>query len=346
MVDIREKVQKEAVKAYNRDGILHVSVRVGKTRIGLMCIEKLLAKKVLVCYPEDKIKGSWQDEVKKMSYGGDITYTNYRSLHKYVEEKWDMVVFDEIHATSSAQREEMKKLIGVYPCLGLTGTMNKWTKKEMLEMGMPVLYTYDREQAIKDKILAPYTITIHYVELDNVKTFPNSKGKMITERKKYRNYSSVIDKMESEGRDSGFLKIRRAQVLQDSYAKRVKTISLLKKLEGRVVVFAGLKKQAESLGIPFYHSGVKDPQVFQDFKDGKIERMAFANMGKVGITYQNLDNLILQSFTGNEEVAEQILARVLNRDYEEKVANIHIICTTEQEEMNKLNRILQSFEYG
>src|SRR5688572_1111057 len=113
-MDIRRTVQLEAKNAYIPEGkgILNVSVRVGKTRIGLECMDHFsFVKKTLVCYPDEKIKKSWEDEIAKVGYKGEIIYTHYLSLHKHSEEKWDMVVFDEIHATSDRQREEMRKLI-------------------------------------------------------------------------------------------------------------------------------------------------------------------------------------------------------------------------------------------
>jgi superfamily II DNA or RNA helicase len=84
--------------------------------------------------------------------------------------------------------------------------------------------------------------------------------------------------------------------------------------------------------------------VFEDFKTGAITSLAVVNIGRAGVTFNELEVVILSSFTGNEETTEQIIARALNKDIEGKIADIHIITSTEEAEIKKLNKALSSFD--
>jgi superfamily II DNA or RNA helicase len=181
------------------------------------------------------------------------------------------------------------------------------TEIDLRAICMKILMQYSVEQAIKDGIIAEYRIFVHYIPLDRTKKFLDKKKKLVTEYDKYKAYSYVIEQMNMQGRDPGFLLIHRNRILQNSHSKLLKTLSLLKEIEGkRTLVFTGLKKVAESLHIPYFHSTSEDKEVFENFRTGVIDKMAVVNMGRSGVTFQNLECIIIQSFTGHEETTEQI----------------------------------------
>ena len=107
-----------------------------------------------------------------------------------------------------------------------------------------------------------------------------------------------------------------------------------------MLVFAGLKAIAEKLGIAYHHSTSNNPEVFQKFVDGFINKIAVVNIGKAGITFSDLQYMIINSFTGNEETTEQIISRALNKEYDGKIGVIHIICSSEEAELRKLSKTL------
>jgi hypothetical protein len=63
-------------------------------------------------------------------------------------------------------------------------------------------------------------------------------------------------------------------------------------------------------------------------------------MGKVGVTYTDLDSVILLNFTYNAEETSQILNRAIKLDYKSKMADLHIICLNEAPEIKKLKESL------
>lgn len=336
-------------------GVLQVAQRVGKIKISLDIINELVEvnhlptkANILVAYPDNRIKDSWVEDMKKWQFEHTalIEFVNYSSLWKYETDSFDMVIFDEVHATSENQRESMRLLIDTTDVvLGLSGTISVDTEQELMDLGLKVIYKYSVEDAIDDEIIAPYRIYIHMVELDTVHKELNKKGKMVSEKQKYDNYTYVIEQMKREGRDFKFLALHRNRVLQSSRAKQYKTIKLLKQHgDKKTLVFTGLKKVSEALGIPYYHSTSTDTTVFDAFKCGDINSLAVVNIGRAGVTFDELECIIINSFTGNEETTEQIIARALNRDKEGKMAEIHIITSSEDAELKKLNKTLSSFK--
>jgi len=211
-------------------------------------------------------------------------------------------------------------------------------------MGLRVLIKYSIEEAIRDGIISEYQIHIHSVPLDTKIKKKNSKGKLLSEKQVYDRYTYVINERKLDGQPIDFLLFKRKNLLSNSVAKKQKTLELLGELTGkRLIVFTGLKKVAEGLGIPFYHS-TSSEYPFQDFIEERINHLAMVNIGGVGITYRNMDAIIMSNFTHNDEATEQTLTRSMVMDYREKVAQIHIITSNEPEELEKLKKTLKNFD--
>lgn len=350
----REELQKEWINKFilsNKRNVLHLCPRTGKTRVAINIMKKLniTDEKILISYPDNVIIDSWLKELEKTEYfPSNIIFCNTSSLKKYINEKdiylW---VIDECHEYSDKEMQYMKEISqNTEYILGLSGSLSKNTQKELkTELNLSALIDYSIEQAIEDGLISNYQITIHTVDLDKSKKTQNKKGKMQSEKEKYDAYSFMISKFQRENKDTMFLAIHRNNVLKNSYAKKLKTINLLKKLKDkRVIVFTGLKKVSEDLGIPFYHSTTKDDKIFNDFINGKINHMALVNMGGVGITYPELDTIIMSNFTYNTENTLQQLCRCLVLDYKEKIADLHIITSKEPAEIKKLQESLSIFD--
>lgn len=100
-MNIREIRQQEFANAFlskvRRVGILLLSTRFGKCRVGLNILELLPGHlNVLVCYPENTIKDSWEEEIVKTHFNQHrMTFTNFRSLDKYMGAKFDAIITDE-----------------------------------------------------------------------------------------------------------------------------------------------------------------------------------------------------------------------------------------------------------
>ena len=349
----QNELQKEMVDrgAYffksNDKGYFNLAMRFGKCKTTLDLVDTMLGDQctLLIAYPDNKLKQTWESECEMWGYHNpNITYVNFSSLKKYLEHEFDMFIIDEFHSASDNERDYCHEIMSncTYT-LGLSGTVSSDT--DML-WNMDEIASYTTEQGIEDGILADYTITVHMVELDNiVKTKDKNSKNFRTEKTRYVAYNWVIDKMKSEGKNFMHLALARNRLSLSSLGKMNHVKKLLKKLsDKRVLIFTGLSKVADELGVPSYHSKSKDDSAYIDFQSGKNNHLALAAMGKVGVTYKNLDSVILLNFTYNAEETSQILNRAIKLDYQNKVADLHIICLNEAAERKKIKESLSMLD--
>ena len=336
---------------HGRYGILNLCPRFGKIRTTINILRKMKKDcSVLIAYPDNKIKQSWIEEFEEMGYVNDnITYTTHLSLHKHAHTEYDIVVIDEIHLLSEAQIGVCVDLFTFNNdnVLGLTGTLSRWTKQKLKEdLALYVLAEYPIEKAIEEGVIVDYQITVVRVPLDDV-TKKDYKGKLKTEKQQFKALSYVIDRMQYSGGNSMFLRLARMRLIQNSLAKLNKTKQLLQQYKDeRVLVFCGITKIADSLGIPSHHSKSKDKEAFVKFAEGEGKHMAVVKIGNTGITYKPLNKVIINYFDSNAENLAQKINRCMAMEYNtpDKKADIYIISSNEDVEEKWLNKALEFFD--
>jgi superfamily II DNA or RNA helicase len=349
---IRDQRQQEFANIWinsGKHGILNLCPRFGKIYTTINIIERLNPKSILIAYPDNKIKQSWKDDFAKRGFDdSNVTYTTHLSLKKYTENLYDLVVIDEIHLLSEAQIEAARDVLEInLNVLGLTGTMTTWTERTLEEeLDLSVVATYSIEKAIEEGVIVDYEITVVHVPLDN-KRKNNYKGKVRTEKAQFEAYGYVINSLEAQGRATMFLRLARMRIIQNSVAKMEKTRELLKKhKDERVLVFCGVTKIADQLGIPSYHSKKEEKQIFDDFVSGKGKHLAVVKIGNTGVTYKPLNRVIINYFDSNGENLAQKINRCMAMEYDnpEKKAQIYIVCSTEDVEAKWLKKALEFFD--
>jgi superfamily II DNA or RNA helicase len=351
---VRDKRQKEFADIWlnhGKHGILNLCPRFGKIRTSINILEhfKPKLKNVLIAYPDNKIKESWQADFEDRGYNdGNVTYTTHLSLKKYADKKFDLVIIDEIHLLSEAQIEVCKDLFDINDqILGLTGTLSSWTERTLEEeLDLHVLAHYPIEKAIEEGVIVDYEIHVVRVPLDNT-VLQDYKGKQKTEKKHFDGLSWVINKMQYTGADSMFMRLARMRVIQSSLAKRNATKALLNKhKDERVLVFCGTTKIADSLGIPSYHNKSKEKQIFEDFAEGEGNHLAVVKIGNTGITYKPLNKVIVNYFDSNAENLAQKINRCMAMEYNtpDKKAHIYIVSSNETVELKWLQKALEFFD--
>lgn len=352
-MNIRNQRQQEFADVWLKEkfGILNLCPRFGKIYTTINILEKLPSKtSVLIAYPDVKIKESWENDFATREYNNpNITYTTHLSIKKYVDEKYDLVIIDEIHLLSDAQLDAARFLIDEANCnvLGLTGTLTRDTELELLErLELPVIAEYPIEQAIAEGVIVDYQITIRHVPLDN-KIKVKYKEKLKTEKQQFDAYGWVINKVQAQGKDTMFLRLARMRIVQNSLAKLDKTKQLLNNYKDeRILVFCGVTSIADNLGIPSYHSKSAEKDVFTDFAEGKGNHLAVVKIGNTGVTYKPLNRVIINYFDSNAENLAQRINRCMAMEYNtpDKKAYIDIICSTEEVEIKWLKKALEFFD--
>jgi superfamily II DNA or RNA helicase len=349
---LRDQRQKEFADAWinaGKFGILNLCPRFGKIYTTINIFKKLKPKSILIAYPDNKIKDSWQTDFETRKYDdSNVTYTTHLSLHKYTDNVYDIVVIDEIHLLSDNQLIATKDLLKNNDVvLGLTGTLSKWTEDTLCDhLDLCVVATYTIEQAIEEGVIVNYEITVITVPLDN-KHVNDYKGKKRTEKAQFDAYGWVINSLERQDKNTMFLRLARMRIIQSSLAKTNATKALLAKhKDERILVFCGTTKIADSLGIASHHSKSKDDDTFTGFAEGEGNHMAVVKIGNTGVTYKPLNRVIINYFDSNGENMAQKINRCMAMEYNnpEKKAQIYIICSTEDVEKNWLKKALEFFD--
>lgn len=345
--ELQKSVVDRAIDFYktNKVGYLDLAMRFGKCKSTIEILNKLCKKgEVLIAYPDNKLRGTWIAECELWGYNNpNITYVNFSSLKKHTELDYDFFVIDEFHSASENERDLCFQIMdNCKKTLCLSGTVSDQTR---LDWGIPEIAKYTTLQGIEDGILADYTITVHMVELDNVVKTKDKKGKLKTEKQRYDGYTWVIENLKRQGGNFMHLALARNRLSLSSLGKINHVKKLLGKLkDDRAVVFTGLANVADSIGIPSYHSKSKSDDAFTGFQRGEHNHLALAAMGKMGVTYKELDSVILLNFTYNAEETSQILNRAIKLDYKKKVADLHVICLNEPAEIKKIKESLSMLD--
>jgi len=352
-MNIRNQRQEEFAEKWlksDRFNIIHACPRFGKIKTAIIALNQLSENiKILISYPDIKIRNSWMEDFEKWSYkNNNITFTTHLSLKKYKEEMYDLIIIDEIHLLSWAQIVVCKELFKRNrKVMGLTGTLSKSTKSQLRqELGLSVLVGYPISQAIKEGVVSDYEINIYKVPLDRFVMQQFGKRRS-TEDHKFKSYTYIIDKLSAMGKETKFMRLGRMRVVQNSLAKVNKTKNLLDKYKDqRVLVFCGTIKIAESLGVPSFHSKSSDKKLFEDFSNGIGNQLAVVKIGNTGITYKPLNRIIINSFDSNSEKMAQKINRCMSYEYNnpDKKAKIDIISSTEDVELKWLKKSLEFFE--
>jgi hypothetical protein len=354
-MSLRNQRQRELARKWidsSCHGIILAAPRFGKIRTTIHALSQFPENvSILIAYPDSKIKQSWLDDFDELGYyNGNITFTTHLSIKKYVNRNFDIVIIDEVHLLSEAQISACQELFYKNKkVLGLTGTLSKSTRDELSnELGLNVVAEYPLEKAIEEGIIVDYEITVVATSLDNVvkQRFGN---KIRTEKHQFGNYGWVINNMMESRRDTMFLRLARMRVIQSSLAKKNLTKKIIQKhKDDRMLVFCGVTKIADDLGIPSYHSksGSGGKELFEQFAKGEGNHIAVCKIGNTGVTYKPLNYVVINYFDSNGENLAQKIQRCTAMEYNnpDKKAKIYIVSTNEEVELKWLQSALEFFD--
>ena len=347
-MNIRDSLQKKAVSLYHDKCIYYLSPRFGKIKTTFLLCEKNGWNNIRVIAPRKDIFVGWEADAVKFNFKGNIGFYTSSIISKMPFENIDLIIVDEIHEFSVEQLKSLKKLIGTNKSIALTGTMTNKTLSDIQTiLGMKVCFKYTIEEAVEDGVLADYRLYIHEVELDDVSRYIVTKKGSITEKKRFQQLTWLKDKLAKEGKNTFFLDLKIINLLQNSLAKRNKTISLLKEYdEERILVFCGTTETADKLGIPVYHSKSGEKELFDAFCNGEGKHLATIKMMQAGITIKPINKGICNYLSGSPEDSAQKLCRFLGMEYDNpnKQSEIHIISSNTTFEKERLKSALMWFD--
>lgn len=330
-------------------GIILASVRSGKTRILLTAIREIsdnnLDINILVGYPNIDIKNSWISECKKLDYYPNIQYSTFKSLHKVQDNKYDFIIFDEAHLippdnTLPIVSKIVKNNDKVILASGTYSEDNLLNLK--FSTGLQQIVNYSTDDAINDGIVNDFKVEVHLFKLDNTKSvqFGGSKKWYSTDYKECQRMSKKVDN--SFGQEKMVAALFRMKMINScqSLVRNVKKW-IEDNPDKRFILFTGDEKVGMNYNIPMFNSKSKNNNVLKDFQEYRSNSLCLIKKGGTGVTYEGLDTILITDINSNSETLEQRCGRSLLFE-EGKESVIHIFCSTEQFQLNWLEKSLES----
>ena len=343
--EIQEKIINTIIEN-NCRGIVLSSVRSGKCRILLKTIERYFKDKnpkVLVLYPNIDIKLSWEKECEIIDYFPDITYCTFASISKIIEEKWDIVIIDEAHLLAPDTQLVAAGDIALNNkhVIFASGTYNKDTLSDIkFYTKLKLIVNYPTSEAIKDGIVSDFTVYVHKYELNNSKIIQFGKVKKwnSTEKKECNRLGNRILKL--SGQQKMFASLERMRFINscNSLIEKVNKWIIENKNQ-RFILFSSDEKTGLKYNLPMFNSKSKDDSVLKDFQSGKINQLCLLKKASAGVTFPNLQNILITAINSNGENLEQMIGRSLLDDTDH--SHIHIFVSTEDFQNKWLTKSLE-----
>jgi superfamily II DNA or RNA helicase len=352
----------EAIRKFKYSGAA-ISMGVGKTRLCLEHFQLVVNKyqkeneqaRALAVAPGRKIIKGWHEEADKWDMNHlieHVDFSTYRSLNKQ-DLDYDVIYLDECHSLKMSHNPWLKNFKGII--IGVTGTPPKWPnsdKAKMINAYCPIRYTYLIDDAIDDKILNDYTITVHMLELSKAKNhkieFKDKKGNVTKSwyTSEAEHYNYLTDRINSSDnpKQRQFSSIMRMTAMKtfatkDDYAKKLFNESKVK-----TILFANEQKQADKLCKHSYHSNNKDSEEnMRMFEDGTITKLSCVLQLSQGANIKGLKQCIILHAYGNNRQAAQRIGRMLRLNPDD-VAHIDILCFKETQDVKWVKEALESFD--
>lgn len=380
MESLRDKRQIEFANKWleKKNGILYLCPRFGKIKTSIHILDQMNEPKVLIVYPIETIRKSWEDDFMKWGYNPmDIDYVSTASLWKLVEQEidYELIIIDEVHLLSPANIEELKAILQKQkiPVLGLSGTISDKTEAILnQQLNLYVVGHYDIETGIRERVVTDYQITVVMINLDNVTRYivPSKKHPKfkVTEKEQYDYITEQINTIKARvaeknrliglgilkesfpdlSKELGLLPIQRMHIFKKSLAKLNMTKQLLARAKAnnqRVLVFCGTTEIADSLDIPVFHSKAKNLEIRDSFCNGQGDALATVDMFEAGVTVKPIHVAIINSHDSNPENLAQRISRLTGFEYDNptKVAKVYIVCTNSIEKI-WLDKSLEFFD--
>jgi len=374
MAKTREQVNTEAlsiVRKRKRSGVA-ISMGVGKTKIGLDHFQLVVNKvegdnpwdgeaKALVVAPTLKIHKGWLAETEKWNIthlDKGLDFVTYRSLHKKDLSDYDVIYLDECHNLLPKHGDQLSEFDGYI--LGLTGTPPKRKtsmRARLIAAYCPIVYEYLTDEAVDDKILNDYRITVHLLPLGKEKNYKielKTKNKDPKKRRVLKswwtseteNYAYWTDRLNEvdDYVSRSKLSVMRMKAMhryptKDEYAKQ-----LLHESKGKCILFANEQKQADLLCSHSYHSNNKDAEKNMEmFEQGIITKLSCVLQLSEGANIAGLNHVIILHMYGNNRKGPQRIGRALRLNPDD-TCHIDILCFKDTIDVEWVKAALTDFK--
>lgn len=343
-----QKIQKEAlskiIQADSNKFLIVASVRFGKTKLTIDYLKEKKIDDILVVVPKIVLQKQWLDEAKKWDYNGSIIVTTYESAYKY-NRAFKAVILDEIHNITYRRYKDLENILNKSEyVIGLTGTLpRKLEKKYLINlMELKQVFEFTLEEAVNNKIVADFNISIIRVPLSRISYIETRFGKVSEER-----MNTWLNNVCYRNPSKNNL-IARANFIYSLMSKAIFTRDLVneKRFENKkIIVFSKRIEVAKMISENCIYSGNKNnDEILKDFNDDKINIISTVEQLKEGITLHNVDTVIIEQLDSNYGNFIQRIGRALKYDKKDKKVDIIIIVSLSTVDEQWLEKALSKID--
>jgi superfamily II DNA or RNA helicase len=365
--------------------LMELATGYGKTALSLRLTNYLLASKwyegrkeinILILVAKIVHKQTWTDEIRK--WGGinhstakiNIRMECYESLHKCCDDRWDIVIGDEVHHLSEARQKILKAMDFGY-FIGLSATIPQKLKMWFKYNYHSEVVSCDIIEAIDSEVLPEPTILLFPLQVENtrmcetIEINPKAKGPVFygeykdlwkykkakqhailkcTQRQKLIELDKLIEwykkkaMMGNQAIKQSWLYMcgQRLEFLADCKVPWIKMI--LQHLDKeRTITFCKTIEQTELLGKNCIHSQNKDAaKIYDSFNAKKIDHITAVNILNENANLVDCKYAVFCNLSSSDLVVYQRLGRSM-RHKSPVIIMPYYEHTREQELIEKLS---------
>lgn len=181
-------------------------------------------------------------------------------------------------------------------------------KRRLAAKIAPIIFERTASQLTQNKVLNSVKYVFIRYNLSN------------TENLSYLNFNRQFRELLNKARTPVIeFRLKQLQLARKHYMSNLATSVevckwLLKRVQGKTLVFCGLSKQADLVCKNSFHSANEDIQAFRDFDAGKITQIAVVDKVDRGVNIDGVRNIIHESVTGSKSKATQRIGRGMRLD--------------------------------
>jgi superfamily II DNA or RNA helicase len=348
--EIKSKIQREALRIAKEEdrAIVVMATGAGKSKVAIDYAKEIvlnnLFARILIIVPTEKLRDeNWKEEFAKWDaidvWDANVERCCYVSANKFENQEFDLVICDEIHNITESNSGFFYQN-NVDKAIGLTATVPENEEKQLIlyGLGFKVVYTLSLDKAVELGLVSPYQVTVIKVPLEAQKKTCIAGGKnnpfLQTEVARYEYLTEVMNRamfsLDTRVKATAMFKIlARMRFIYDLKSKTEAARFLLENLipiNERTLIFAGGISQAEELCQNSFHSKSKKTDAsFDDFKEGRINRLSCVNSLNEGHNIPNLDNGFVVQLNSKALNLIQRIGRIV-RYRDGHRAQIYILC--------------------
>ena len=350
----REEIYTACLQAISMSDclLLESATGTGKTKVSIDLVNNLCATKLkdrhvkmLLLVAKRVHKVTWREEFEKWGGVGAVEVITecYESLHKHLNEHFDILLLDEAHHIGSEARLNYLKHISFDYLIGLSATIPKKLKTYFRYKYHSEVVSCDIIEAIEDEILPEPEIVLFPLQVENsrmsetIELNPKAKGPVVygeykdywklkrqkvhailkcTQKQKLMDLDKTIEwyktkAMSNPGMKQTWLYMcgKRLEFLADCKLGWVKMI--LKHLENeRTITFCKTIEQCEEVGKNCIHSkNAMSSVIYNEFNKKEIDHITAVNILNENANLVDCKYAIFCNLSSSEVCMPQRLGR-------------------------------------